>query len=103
MNRTIGVIALVLLVGFSGFSAWVSLEHGYTGFLDLAGRDHWGLQMLLDVVLACLVYSVWLVPDAGRLGIRAWPYLLVTLFLGSIGGLAYLARRNLLATTRTPV
>jgi len=102
MKRPIAIVALVVLIVFTTFSLWVTARHGYTGFIDSAGRDPWALQMLLDVAIACLIYSVWLVPDARRLGIRAWPYLIATLFLGSIGGLAYLVRRGLLAAPVTP-
>ena len=97
MTRTIGILALLVLLPFAAFSTWVIAGHGYTGFLTLAAREPWALQMLLDVVLACLIYSVWLVPDARRHGIRAWPYLALTLVAGSIGGLAYLVHRALVA------
>jgi hypothetical protein len=92
--KKISLLALPLLVVFGAFSLWVTARHGYTGFLSVASREPWALQMLLDVVLACLIYSVWLVPDARRLGITAWPYLLLTLFGGSLGGLAYLVHRG---------
>jgi hypothetical protein len=97
MTRTIGLLALVALVPFAIFSTWVIAGHGTTGFLTLSAREPWALQMLLDVALSCLIYSVWLVPDARRHGIRAWPYLVLTLVAGSIGGLAYLVHRGLAA------
>lgn len=94
MPRIISLLALPVLVVFTAFSLWVTATEGYTGFLTVAAREPWALQMLVDLVLACLIYSVWLVPDARRHGITAWPYLVVTLFAGSIGGLAYLVRRG---------
>lgn len=95
MTRTLSVVALVILVPFLVYSFWVVGEHGYFGFLELAGREPWALQILLDLVLACLIYSVWLVPDARARGIAPWPYLALTLVAGSVGGLAYLVHRGL--------
>jgi hypothetical protein len=97
MTRTIGILALLVLVPFAAFSLWVVDGHGLTGFLPLAGREPWALQMLLDLLFACLIYATWLVPDARRRGIPAWPYLVLTLAAGSMGGLAYLVHRGLFA------
>ena len=93
-DRALSTLALLLLVAFGAFSVWVTATQGYTGFLGLAAREPWALQILLDLTIACLLYSMWLVRDARQHGINPWPYLLVTLFAGSLGGLAYLVRRG---------
>ena len=85
----------VVLAAFTAFSLWVVYGHGYTGFLALAGREPWALQMLLDLVISLSFALGWLRADARRRGIAAWPYFVVTLFLGSIGVLAYVVRRGL--------
>jgi len=95
MTRKIGLLALLVLIPFAVFSTWVIARAGYTGFLGLAAREPWGLQILLDLTIACALYLSWLVPDARRHRIPAWPYVLVTLFGGSVGGLAYLVHRAL--------
>ena len=101
-NRVLSLVALVVLAGFGAYTAWVMTAHGgYTGFIRLAAREPWALQMLLDVGIACLIYSLWLVPDARKHGLNPWPYLALTLFGGSLGGLAYLVRRGLVG--REPV
>jgi hypothetical protein len=51
--------------------------------------------MLLDLVIALSFAIGWMRADARRRGIAAWPYFLVTLFLGSIGVLAYVVRRGM--------
>lgn len=102
MNRAIPLVALVVLVTFGAYTAWLTATDGYTGFLILAGREPWALQMLLDVSIACLLYSLWLVPDARRHGISPWPYLALTLVAGSLGGLVYLVRRGLVARQSLP-
>src|SRR5215831_1506486 len=51
-SRRLTAIAAVLLAGFGAFSIWVVATRGYAGFLELAGRERWALQMLLDLVIA---------------------------------------------------
>jgi hypothetical protein len=88
-------IAALVLVPFTAFSLWVVATHGYTGFLSLAGREPWALQMLLDLVIACSFGVGWVVGDARKRGIAAWPYVVMTIVVGSIGILAYVVRRGL--------
>ena len=102
MNRVISLVALIVLLGFGAYSAWVAGTHGYTGFLTLARREPWAMQMLLDLVVACFLYTMWLTPDARRHGISPWPYLALTLVAGSLGGLAYLVRRGLVGRAPSP-
>jgi hypothetical protein len=92
--------AAVILAAFGAFSLWVVYGHGYTGFLSLAGREPWALQMLLDLVIALSFALGWLRADARRRGIAAWPYFAVTIVLGSIGILAYAVRRGMGVTPR---
>lgn len=91
-------LPLVVLILFTTFSMWVALDQGYFGFLGLAGREPWGLQLLLDVAIACSLFSIWMVRDARQRGLPATPYLLGLLFLGSISALAYLVHRGLVAS-----
>ena len=91
--------AAAILAGFGAFSLWVVYGHGYTGFLTLAGREPWALQMLLDLVIGLSFAVGWMRGDAKRRGLTVWPYIVVTLFLGSIGVLAYVVRRGLSAGT----
>jgi hypothetical protein len=86
-------IALFILVPFSAYSVWITIEHGYFGFLDLATDGGWGLQVLLDLVISLFLVSTMIVRDARERKVVAWPWLLLTVALGSIGPLAYLAFR----------
>ena len=87
------VLSLVLVV-FTAFSLWVCFGEGYFGWLQLAYRDRWALQMLLDLTIALFLCSSWLVRDARSRGIAAWPYVAGTVALGSIAVLFYLIRRG---------
>ena len=94
MTRSLSAIAVLVL--FTVFSVWVILTRGYLGFLVVARDEPWGLQMLLDLVIACTFALAWLRQDARKHGIvTTWPYVVATPFVGSISLLAYLVRRNL--------
>jgi hypothetical protein len=88
-------ILVVVLIAFSVFSVVVTVEHGYTGFLTLAGREPWALQMLLDLVIALSLFSSWMKRDARERGLPFVPYVAAIIALGSIGALAYLLHREL--------
>jgi len=92
--RKKALVAAAILAAFSAYSLWVIDGYGYTGFLSLAAREPWGLQMLLDLVLACSFAMGWMVQDARKHSIRTWPFLIATLFLGSVGLLGYVVWRG---------
>jgi cytochrome c oxidase assembly factor CtaG len=79
---------------FTVDSTLVVANHGYTGFLHLAFREPWALQMLLDLAISLTMVSTLLVIDARRRKRAAWPWVLATLLLGSVGPLWYLALRS---------
>jgi hypothetical protein len=90
------LVPALVLFAFGIWSTTVVLEHGYFGFIEVAMREPWAMQVLLDLGISCvLLLSFWLVPDARRRGIPVWPYVLATATLGSIGPLAYLVHREL--------
>lgn len=81
-------------VAFSGWSLNIALGHGVLGFIDVAGREPWAAQMLVDLFISLFVAWSWLRDDARAKGIPAVPYFVATLALGSIGLLAYLIHRE---------
>lgn len=83
----------ITLLAFTAFSATVVAEHGLLGFVELTANGGWALQMFLDIVIALVLFMIWMVPDARERGLP-WPvYVVATLALGSIGALAYLVHR----------
>jgi len=90
-------LLMPVLVAFSVWTFGIVLDHGYTGFLSLAAAEPWAAQLLVDLVIALSLFLTWMLRDAKSHGIVAWPYLLMTLTLGSIGALAYLVHRTLKA------
>ena len=97
------LIAGVVLAAFTAYSLWVVAGYGYTGFLSLAAREPWGMQLLLDLVIACSFGVGWMHADARRRGMKSWPFVPVVLVFGSIGLLSYVVVRGLRATTSEPV
>ena len=90
--RLFSVIAV--FAAFSTYTAIVVMNHGYTGFLELALTGGWGAQMFIDLSIALILFAIWMVPDARERGIPAWPYFLAILTTGSVGALAYLVHRT---------
>ncbi len=90
--RTFFVIAV--FAAFTIYTTLVVINHGYTGFIELALAGGWGAQMFIDLVIALLLFTIWMVPDARERGIPFVPYVLAILGTGSIGALAYLVHRS---------
>ena len=86
--------ALLVLVPFTAYSLVVIARQGYFGFLTLAAREPWGMQMLLDLSIALFLIGTAIRRDARERGIPALPYLVALPFLGSISALAYLVHRS---------
>ncbi|MGV3621238.1 MAG: hypothetical protein ACO1OB_10495 [Archangium sp.] len=94
-------IAVLVFVVFTGWSITIAIAHGSTGFLALAAREPWAMQMLIDLVLALLVATAWVRSDAKKRGLPWLPYVVLAPILGSPPVLAYIVHREF-AATRTP-
>ncbi len=90
--RLFSVIAV--FAAFSIYTAIVVVNHGYTGFIELALTGGWGAQVFIDLCIALTLFMIWLVPDAREHGIPAWPYIIGILTTGSVAALAYLVHRT---------
>ena len=53
-----------------------------------------GIQVLVDLVIACGLAAVCMIINARKRGVNPWGYVVLTLFLGSIGPLSYLLVRE---------
>ena len=84
-------IALLVLLVFGLFSAWVVSEVGYVGIFTYHLHSPAGWQVFTDLVIACVLVLVWMIPEAKAKGRNPWPFVILTLLAGSIGPLAYLA------------
>ena|ERR1051325_10193399 len=99
--RPLSLVAALVLAVFGAFSMWVVVTQGYFGYLTLAGREPWALQMLIDLVIALALAVGWMIGDARKRRIATWPYIVATVVLGSIGILAYCVRSGFVASLRS--
>lgn len=88
MNRR--TLALVLLVPFGALTAWALANGGINGILSFHTSPG-GWQVFIDLVIALLLLLTFLVPHARAAGRNPWPWVVLTLGLGSFGPLLYLA------------
>ncbi len=86
--------AIIAFVAFTTYTLWVMAQDGILGFLELAGREPWGLQLLADLLVMLTLFAIWVHQDAKKRGVAAWPWVVATLTLGSMGALAYLVHRE---------
>ncbi|WP_181706098.1 DUF2834 domain-containing protein [Chthonobacter rhizosphaerae] len=91
-------LLLSVLAVFSALSAVALWQHGYWGIFEPLFRSSAGAQVLADIVIALGLAIVWMVHDARATGRTVWPFVVVTLAVGSFGPLLYLLTRP-----RTPV
>ena len=89
LNRR--TLAIVLLIPFSLLTLYAVLEVGYIGIFDYHRHSPAGWQVFADLVVALILVLSWLIVDARKSGRNPWPWVVATLFLGSIGPLLYLA------------
>lgn len=85
------LVATAVLIPFLAFSLWVVATCGPLGFLDLAGREPWALQLLLDLAITSAFSIHWMLRDARVTGRNAWPFVVGTIAVGSIAALVYIA------------
>ncbi len=85
------LFAMVLLVPFSLLTLYAISQVGYLGIFDYPRHSSAGWQIMADLVVALLLVLAWLVPNAREHGCNPWPWVVLTLTMGSIGPLLYLA------------
>lgn len=84
----------VVLISFSVLSAIALWQHGYLGIFAHEFQNTAGMQVLADLVIALSVFLVWMWRDARAIGRNPWPWLVMTLAIGSFGPLLYLLTRK---------
>ena len=89
MNRKI--LAIIMLIPFGALTLYVLAKVGYIGIFDYQRHSPAGWQVFADLVVALVLVLSWLVPHAQQRGRNPWPWVVGTLFLGSIAPLVYLA------------
>ena len=83
----------IMLVGFAALNAYCFYAFGTAEFLHAALANAATVAVFIDLVIALTMVGVWMVRDAAQRGATVLPYLLLTLFMGSMGPLIYLIGR----------
>ncbi|MFZ1612720.1 MAG: hypothetical protein WAT51_01025 [Holophaga sp.] len=93
--------ALLLVLGlFGALTAVALLDVGYFGILKPHFQS-WGAgQVLADLSILGVLACFWMIQDARERGLKAWPFVILTLVAGSFGPLCYLVLRCLKADRR---
>lgn len=85
-------IAFVLLA-FVVYTVIAFADHGLIGFFEAVFDNTATVQVLLDLAVAATIALGFIWRDAQKRGLPFAPYLVATIFLGSIGLLSYLLHR----------
>ena len=84
------IVLIVTLVVFLILTTMAVSQHGYLGIFKQQFQSYGGMQVLVDLVIALVLFLVWMWNDAKSAGRNPLPWLLLTLVSGSIGALIYL-------------
>lgn len=86
-------LLLIVTAAFAVFTAAIVAQTGLLGFYRQLLDSPAAWQTLVDISIALVLVLVWMHQDAQRSGRAFWPWVPVTLALGSFGPLLYLLRR----------
>jgi hypothetical protein len=92
------ILAFLVIAAFGVISTLALMDVGYLGIIEPHFRSWGGAQVFADLVILAVLACVWMARDARVSGLPAWPFILITLFLGSFGPLFYLVVRELRAS-----
>ncbi len=88
-------LLIIVLIGFSALTGVAIIEHGGPmGIFTHAFANTAGMQLFFDLVIALALFLVWMWNDAKATGRNPWPWLVITLSIGSFGPLLYLLLRK---------
>ena len=87
-----------VMADFVALTGYAVFTEGYFAFIEIgiafASSSIWGAQIIADFLVAVTVALGWCVMDARKRDLSYWPFVALTLTLGSIGPLAYLIYRE---------
>lgn len=87
-------LALVTIIGFAVLTIAGIVNDGLPGgAIDAITFNTMSWQIYVDLVLAIVVLSIWIVRDARKRGTNPWPYVAGGVVAGMFGPLFYLLLR----------
>ncbi len=91
MQRLLLTAVLLLFGALSAAALW---QHGFWGILAPPFQSLAAGQVFADLVIALTLVMVWIWHDARASGRNPWPWIVMTLAIGSFGPLVYLLTRR---------
>ncbi len=88
------ILLIVMLIALGALTAIALAEHGLIGLFQVALSTTAGMQVFLDLAIALALFLAWMWGDAKATGRNPWPWLVITLSIGSFGPLLYLLTRK---------
>lgn len=92
--RTARLLAGLVLASFVGLTAVTVAAFGLIPIFTTQLQTLGGIQVYVDLVIMCLLFSVWMKFDAKANNRLFLPWFILTLAAGAIGPLLYLATRR---------
>lgn len=91
MQRTLIIVTLILFAALTTAALW---QVGYWGIIAPHFQSFGAGQVFADLVIALTLSMTWMWHDATSRQRNPWPWMAVTLALGSFGPLIYLLTRR---------
>jgi hypothetical protein len=85
---------LAVLLAFLALTGFACYQHGVCGFIHQALATPATMTLTADLVIALSMVSAWMWRDARTRGVSPWPFLCLTVVLGSVGPLVYLILKS---------
>lgn len=85
------------IAAFAALTAQALMHGGLSGIIRPHFQSWGGAQVFSDLVILAFLSCLWIRADARKRGMRAWPYILLTILAASFGPLIYLLMRELRA------
>lgn len=83
-------LAIILLIPFLALTAYALFDVGYFGILDYHRHSSAGWQVFADLVISLILLLFIMLRLSIAQGRKFWPWMVATLFTGSIAPLFYL-------------
>ena len=85
------LLAIIILVPFLALTAYAVFDVGFIGIVDYHRHSSAGWQVFADLVISLLLLIVIMGRSSASRGTTFWPWVVATLFTGSIAPLVYFA------------
>lgn len=92
------LLLILVIAAFAVLTTYAIYDVGYWEIIAYHLRSSAGWQVMTDLVIVSVLAVLWMISDARRKGRNPWPFVLLTLPLGSFGPLLYLLTGDLAKT-----